>query len=81
MSWEDLLRQKLTTMRGDGSLADLSAQTGVPVPTLSRILRGDRGIGSSVLEQLRQNCPSLLAEIFLPAESSVGDSIPCGGAE
>lgn len=74
MTWEEKLRDNLTKLKGDMPLRELSSATGVSVQTLSKILRGDRGIGASVLEQLRRTQPDVLIDVFLPQQSPVCDS-------
>lgn len=66
MSFEEKVRERLSEMKGDGTLAQLSDCTGVSVQALSRIIRGERGIGPVVIEQLRQNRPEVLLEALAP---------------
>ena len=74
MTWEDKLRQNLLALKGNRPMRELARDTGVNSFTLYKILADDRGIGSATLETLRQTQPDLVAEVFLPDDSPVGDS-------
>ena len=73
MTWEEHLRQRLIDLKGERSMQELADETGITSPTLYKILAGDRGIGGSTLETLRQRCPGLIADVFLPEDSPIGE--------
>lgn len=75
MTWEDEIRKRLIGLKGNRPMHVLEEETGIASTTLYKILSGERGIGSATLETLRQSQPDLVASIFLPSDSQIGECL------